>query len=203
VDGAWDLIYTNNAISLDSNLFGSLASLPAALNSLSPLLDGSPLRSRRVRQEIDMATSRIRNCVTITAWPEEGGRLPPILTQLLAGLEGADLTLTLDHLAMIESPMSATSVGAARLRIELQQVKRLLEPGPTPTSSVGAGLLDLVPKESSITIPWPFSFFTPGRFDTTYVDGYVRISRGVAPGKELRVFRRSATPATVISVDEV
>ncbi|KAG8461998.1 hypothetical protein KFE25_014017 [Diacronema lutheri] len=202
VDGSWDLLFTTNAVSLDANLLDTLAALPAGLPSLSPLLDGSPLASRRVRQEIDVAANRVRNCVTITAWPEgDGAFIPPGLKDLLAGLEGSDLTLTLDHLAVVEGAMSAAAAryAPARLRIELQQVRRVLEPGPLRASSVGAGLLDLVPKETAIDIPWPLSTLSPGRFDTTYVDESVRISRGVPPGKELRVFRRSATPTTVVS----
>lgn len=148
VDGSWDLLFTTNAVSIDQNLLNSLGALPAT--PLSPLLDGSPLRTRRVRQEIDVAANRVRNCVTITAWPEGGGELfPPVLKELLAGLEGSDLCLTLDHLAVVENALSPASAQymPARLRIELQQVRRILEPGPIPASSVGAGLLDLVPKE--------------------------------------------------------
>jgi hypothetical protein len=266
LDGSWDLLFTTNAISLDANLFGSLAALPAALPSLSPLLDGSPLRTRRVRQEIDVARGRVRNCVTLTAWPEgaeeSGVPLPPFLGQILAGLQGSDLTLTLDHAATVEAPMGGE---LARLRIELQAVKRTLEPGPTPTSAVGAGLLDLIPKEvraaaaagaahaplrlaafalavcragtrdaralrsltrgprvhaararplrrasrlravcvvaaqTEYVVPWPLSSLQAGRFDTSYLDPLMRISRGVPPCREVRVFRRSATKAVVVS----
>jgi hypothetical protein len=53
--------------------------------------------------------------------------------------------------------------------------------------------------QTTIRIPWPLSALAPGRFDTTYIDESVRISRGVPPANELRVFRRSATPAIVVS----
>lgn len=151
VDGSWDLCFTTNAISLDQSVLGSLAALPAAARLPSPLVEGSPLRSRRVRQEIDVGNNRVRNCVTITAWPEGAAPplLPPFFKELLGGLEGSEVELTLDHLATVEAALSAAAAQymPARLRIELQQVRRVLEPGPAASPGLGAGLLGLVPKE--------------------------------------------------------
>jgi hypothetical protein len=144
LDGSWDLVFTTNAISVDQDLLRCSLSLPAlgpsgasapfgglsaGLPTPSPLIDGSPLRTRRVRQEIDVSKSRVRNCVTITAWPEgtDDAPLPPLARELLSGLEGSDLTLTLDHAAIVETSLSARS--PARLRIELEEIGRTLELG--------------------------------------------------------------------------
>lgn len=207
LDGSWDLLFTTNAIDADGGrLLSSLGSISPALSS--PLLDGSPLLTRKVRQEVDVAANRVRNCVTITPWPE-GAPIGGPIGSLLSGLTGGEVTLVLDHLAVIEAAVSATSLQAApaRLRIELQQVRRLLALAPADRPSADGRspaaalepLLELIPKETRVDVPWPLGAIGAGRFDTTFLDGSVRVSRGVAPGQEVRVFRRSATPAVVVS----
>lgn len=203
VDGSWDLVFTTNAISLSPSMLSTLGPLS------SPLVDvpGLPIRTQSVKQEIDVQSNRVRNVLTIAASPEAGlgaFRLPGPLGDLLAGLESTELTLVLDHRATVEIATSTTSARAApaRLRIELEQVRRLLTAPPGGEGRLDEGLLALVPKETSVDVPFPLGAWGAGRFDTTYVSSSLRVSRGVSPGSELRLFRRSPTPTTVVAEDQ-
>eukprot|EP00439_Symbiodinium_sp_Y106_P081331 s12_g20.t1 len=137
-----------------------------------------PFKLESVQQEIDVQAGRLRNRLSLAPWP---GKLPlpPPLGTLLSDLQDAEVVLSLDH--------RFEAYGDIRLRIVLERLDRSLR---RRNGEELQGLPSWLPLESSYGFPQLLGELGPGRFDTTLLQGDVRISRGVGRFKELRIFRR-------------
>ena len=130
----------------------------------------------KVQQEIDVKAGRLRNVLTLSPWPSSKWPLGP-LQGVLQQLEASRIVLRLDH--------RFEAYGQSRLRIVLEKLDRSLE-GPSLE-----GLAALIPRSSRYDLPLgPAAQLGAGRFDTTVLQGDLRISRGAAPLNELRIFQR-------------
>eukprot|EP00434_Breviolum_minutum_P037285 symbB.v1.2.033056.t1/scaffold4047.1/size45603/2 len=139
-----------------------------------PGFTGSILQ--KVQQEIDVKAGRLRNVLTLCPWPSSSSLVP--LRGVLEQLEASRIVLRLDH--------RFEAYGQARLRIVLERLDRTLEGPPME------GMASLIPRSSSYPLPLgPAAQLGAGRFDTTVLQGDLRISRGAAPLNELRIFKRS------------
>ncbi|CAE7337789.1 unnamed protein product [Symbiodinium sp. CCMP2456] len=137
-----------------------------------------PFKLESVQQEIDVEAGRLRNRLSLAPWPG-ALPLPPPLGTLLSELKDAEVVLSLDH--------RFEAYGDIRLRIVLERLDRSLR---RRNGEELQGLASWLPLRSSYGFPQLLGELGPGRFDTTLLQGDVRISRGVGRFKELRIFRR-------------
>ena len=222
LDGEWRLIYSP-ALSppvpepLAPLLSGLADNLPAA----------SP---RNVVQRIDVTNRRVINQLSIVPWPSIvpplGGPLAG-LQEAEVTLE-LDHVFSVEGEGGSSGGRRQAAAGSV-VDIRLEKIRRTLgqkeeeeeEEGwvdmmnpvvraeqrrRSDADASGGGfqfgnpLLDLIPKQTAYDVPFPFDQLQSGSFDTPFVSGNVRISRGTAGGvaglqsslgvPELRIFER-------------
>ena len=204
LDGTWKLLYSSALAGPPQPPFVESLSalLPESfrLDSLAP-----PLEPRDVRQRIDVRGRRCVNSLSLKV----GGPASVLFGR-------SELALELDHRFAVEGEGSGGRRQQAAGRIIDLQLERVMadvkaagdetddEDDPNRPSPWADSITSLLPRGGAVDLPAPISLLATGSFDTTYVDGALRISRGAALGPpaigqllegELRVFLREGAVA--------
>lgn len=222
LDGSWRLLYSSSLAAfppraaLPSGLARSLLTPPpladGPLDALRSALDGSPLGPRDVVQRIDVRGRRITNCVSVGTLSGALGPLGPAVGGAIGALGNA-----LGNLGAPLGPLGAAAASPdARLNLELDHQFTVDGEGGGRRAMAAAGsVVELSlehvswrldgaeaaaePVDGRYALPSALVPFASGKFDTTVIDGVVRISRDVTGGTsaddaELRIFVRDGPP---------
>lgn len=181
IDGTWKLRYTNNAP----------RPLPRGALDVVPSFG----TATRVFQVIDVFGRRVVNVVCVDPPADESlgetllKRLPVFGKQLARAATRFDL----EHSFVVDGEDRVRQAASTnRLRIELERVSRVLDGDFDGVPGIVRNLL--FQPQVDLDLPPPLRAFNSlgnpaGTFDTTYCDGFLRVSRGISPiGRELRVF---------------